>query len=1026
MNLTDLSGATRIPLIGRHDLLLDAQRRIQQGGSHVLYFEGKGGIGKTALLEAILERSRQSGELDEASTVHVAGEVIDLYHVDVHTPEGLMHRIMEVMGRQLFVQTQGIIEALDQARRAGNMDMANDKAKAMRGAFLQEFDSLAEDGIVLAFDTTEVLEYERDPFQAELGQEVPILSAGEWLFKSFFPKLQGNLLLLLAGRPDGVAGRLGALRKANPNLQVRHIHLQALSLDETREYLKTVAGVEGEWGHADAAARLWAFTEERADVVHVLTGGRPILLALVADMVAYGWALPASFGQPLEELQQQDVEEWWTEIEKALVVRIQESPSPIGETIRALAWLRKGATPQLLAQVMDLTTDEGEWDTETTETYLSQVAKLTLVKIRPNEGRIFLHDEMYALLETYVLRECSDEERTRIYNAILQYYDALTDDLEGRVAQASFLSPLIHAHLRRAYVENMHYRLSHRPSQGFAMFFWLAEEALTGRDIEMDMLLRSELLRTVGLLQKRGPLEGLDSKEIQIDTAVRWGARVLFFRNDPDSALQIFAKIYQLEEKTIESSELAWAHLQLHLAAARIERAQGNDWPEARDLLQDVEQKTDRLLDEPSSPSSSKVLFRWARDSQTALTASEAEDRRWRARTLKAAALNYEGYLDRQEGRYTAAVQHYQAATMLQRRLGMASLVPTLTALSHTMVLMGQFHHARLLAQEAERWARHSGKEYVLALALNARALVEEYDGRAGDALQYADQAAKIAEGVKASRVRGLVYLTRARAHRHLFLSGEEQDRESHVLEEALKEANLAVNLLKNTPADRVTALIERGCMHREIAQVHYLQQRATEAVKAARKSQDDLERAAALAGAMALLDQQALALTNLGWLWYYTGQADKAHESLQQVHRVVPVDYLFPKKGAYPPMAAKERKREASLPFWSTLGKAEMLQAYIALDRAYCAQNDDEREGELYQSTRHITLSLAYNEQVAGEYSVTRAEENLHRRILEENLGIPSLHLYAYQVAEEQGLEQPTRFQEFLTRMFGPGDLWE
>ena len=557
------------------------------------------------------------------------------------------------------------------------------------------------------------------------------------------------------------------------------------------------------------------------------------------------------------------------------------------------------------------------------------------------------------------------------------------------------------------------------------MFFWLAEEALTGRDTEMDMLLRSELLRTVGLQQQYGPIEGIGHHEIEIDTSVRWGARLLFFRNDPDGALQILARVHAQEEEALETSELSWAHLQLHLAAARIERAQDNDWPEARELLKGIRQITGKLLDEPSQPSPAKVLFHWARDSQTALTASEAEAQRWRARTLKAAALNYEGYLDRQEGRYAAAVQRYQAATMLQRRLGMASLVPTLTSLSHTMVLMGQYHHARLLAQEAERWARHSGKEYVLALALNARALVEEYDGRAGEALQYADQAAKIAEGVKASRVRGLVYLTRARAHRHLFLSGEDRNRESHVLEEALKEANQAVNLLKNTPADRVTALIERGCMHREIAQVHYLQKRATEAVKAARKSQDDLERAAALAGAMALLDQQALALTNLGWLWYYTGQTDKAHEALVQVHNVIPADYAFPQKGSYPPMAAKERKREASLPFWSTLGKAEMLQAYIALDRATNGPEDEQCEEALFQAVRHITLSLAYNEQVAGQYSVIRAEENLHKRILEENLGIPSLHLYAQQAAREQGLEQPTRFQEFLTRMFGPGDLW-
>jgi hypothetical protein len=78
MKMMDFSGATRIPLIGRHALLQDAERRIRQGGFHLLYFEGKGGIGKTALLEAILERSRLRDEMGGTSTVHVAREVIDL------------------------------------------------------------------------------------------------------------------------------------------------------------------------------------------------------------------------------------------------------------------------------------------------------------------------------------------------------------------------------------------------------------------------------------------------------------------------------------------------------------------------------------------------------------------------------------------------------------------------------------------------------------------------------------------------------------------------------------------------------------------------------------------------------------------------------------------------------------------------------------------------------------------------------------------------------------------------------------
>ena len=563
MKLSDFSGARRIPLIGRHSLLQEADRRLRQGGTHLLYFEGEGGIGKTALLETILDRSQLGGEGYSPFPGSVADEIIDLYHADVHTPEGLIRRIVQVLGKPHFHRTQQQLSTLDWARSVGDVDAAGAKPSALHESFLQEFSVQAEDGIVLAFDTMEVLEYERDPFQAKLGKEVPILGTGEWLFESFFPALQGNVLILLAGRPDGIKGRLRALRQRNPRIQFRAVNVEALQEDETVEYLKAVAHLEGQRGDFDAATRLWDFAEERGDVIHTLTGGRPILLALVADMVAQGWTLPVSFGGAAEELFAQGAEARGPAVESALILRIQESPSPIGEVIHALAWLRKGATPALLARVMDLRTGDGTWDLQKAQAYLDQIAELTLVKVRSGDGRVFLHDELYALMEKHVLQQCSLEERDRVYRAVLHYYDDLAGDLERRIDRSSHILPLIHARLRQAYVEQMHYRLRYRPSLGFAMYFWLAEEALSGRDAEMDMLLRSELLRTVRLLKEYGLLEGLDPVEVELDTAVRWGMRALFLQTDPEGALAVFDRIQETWQVESAPLELPWMHMQL-------------------------------------------------------------------------------------------------------------------------------------------------------------------------------------------------------------------------------------------------------------------------------------------------------------------------------------------------------------------------------------------------------------------------------------------------------------------------------
>ncbi len=1009
MRLIEFSGARRIPLVGRRELLKEAERRVGRGGVHLLYFEGGGGIGKTALLEAILEQSQRGSRSDVTAACHIADSIIDLYHVDVHTSEGLIRRIIEVLGKWSFEQTQEVLEALDQARAAGDGEVAADRANALRIVFLEEFLALTEEGVVLAFDTMEMLEFERDPFQEELGAEMPILSAGEWLFRSFFPALSGNVVLLLAGRPDTMQERLAALHSHHPRLLVQYIPLQSLQAEETLEYLKAIAQAEARRGDGDAAARLWAYGEERGQVVHFLTGGRPILLALVADMVAHGWRLPASFGRTLPDLQQRDAEVIWHEVEQALILRIQESPTPVGDTLRALAWLRKGASPELLARVMDLTTADGGWDIYTATGYLDQVAQLALVKIRPGDRRIFLHDELYALMDRHVLQEASQEEIDRTYLSIHEYYQDLIDDLDRRIEQHLPMLVNVRARRRQALVEDMHYRLRHSPPLGFAMYFWLAEEALGGRDTEMDMLLRTECLRTLGMLKAGGYFAGFVPREAEMDAAVRWGIRALFLQSDPERALDIFDQIRRRWGREAGQLGISWVHMQLYRAVAMIRRAYGDDWQEAQTLLKNVEQRTDEIL---RFPPETPVV----------------EGRQWRARILKGLALNFRGYLDRQQGRYWEAVRHYQQSAMLQRRLGMAALAPTLTNLSYAMALTGQSNRARLLVEEAERLAWRGGKEHMLALTLNVRALVELYDAHHRTALHYTDRALEIAADLPAQRVRGLIYLTRAKAHRYLWdsLTEGERKRAPQFLEDTLKEATQAVSLLRNSPSDRVDALLERGCVYREMARTYHSLGAADEALAVAEKSRSDLERAAVLAGVIDVPGQQALAWTEAGWLYYYLGQRDQVEECLQQAYKPFPAEYVFPAHGPLPAMAREQNSSKATLPYWSTLGKAEMLQACIGLDEALAAADETAYETRLKTAVKHITLSLAYDELVATEYFyLTRAEDGLHRRILHDSLNIATLHEYAQQVAEENGLKSPTRFQEFLNRLFGPKALW-
>jgi tetratricopeptide (TPR) repeat protein len=710
----------------------------------------------------------------------------------------------------------------------------------------------------------------------------------------------------------------------------------------------------------------------------------------------------------LDKLKAQEDKEWQPAIEKALVVAIQASPTPIGEAIRALAWLRKGATPELLAQVMGLQTADGEWDVYTAAGYLDEIAQLALVKVRPGDRRIFLHDEMCTLLQKHVLRKSSQEERDHIYSAVQAYYRDLTSALERRSEQLPPELASTQSHLRQALVEEMHYRLRQNPPIGFAMYFWLAEEALGGRDAEMDMLVRTEFLRTLAMLKENDQLVGPLPREAEVDIAVRWGMRVLFLQGNPEAALSIFDQIRRRWGRQAGKLGLAWVHLQLCRAAARIQRSRGDDWQEAQDQLVGVVKAADEIL---ATPPENPVV----------------KARRWRARILKGLALNYLGYLDRQQGRYLEAVRHYQESAMLQRRLGMAALAPTLTNLSYVMTLTGACHHARLLAEEAERLARRKGKQHVLALTLNVRALVEAYDDHHRAALRYTDRALEAAADLPSQRVRGLIYLTRARVHRYLWnsITDTERRREPTFFDEALKEANQALSLLRDGPADKVEALLERGCIYRELARLYHGDGKIDEADEFASRSRSDLERVALLAAAINLPRHQALACTDLGWLFYYLGKGAEAQQALDQACQVFPPEYLFPPQGPLPPLAQPGRKAEATLPFWSTLGKAEMLRAYLSLDQALAASGQD-RVGHLQTAVRHITLSLAYDKLIADTYfDLSRAEEGLHKRIIHDGLSIKALHHYASQAAEAQGLQPPTHLQAFLGRLFGSADLW-
>ena len=108
-------------------------------------------------------------------------------------------------------------------------------------------------------------------------------------------------------------------------------------------------------------------------------------------------------------------------------------------------------------------------------------------------------------------------------------------------------------------------------------------------------------------------------------------------------------------------------------------------------------------------------------------------------------------------------------------------------------------------------------------------------------------------------------------------------------------------------------------------------------------------------------------------------GKVEDVEQALQQAYEPLPEEYLFPEQGPLPPMAESRQKKEAALPFWSALGKAEMLKANLALDQALNHSTNGHHQEKLHAAAKHITLSLAYDELVAdSHFELTRAERGI------------------------------------------------
>ncbi|MEA3396460.1 MAG: ATP-binding protein, partial [Chloroflexota bacterium] len=128
--------------------------------THILYFTGPGGIGKTRLLE-------DSERLTSGTLRHDG--IIDLYHSEFHSIAGFQAAIAQGLdpGEKYFQTYWKARRDFEERRTAGvaAKSLQVEEQEAHR-CFLTDYNRLAgQYRILLRFDTTELIQHESDPVQ---------------------------------------------------------------------------------------------------------------------------------------------------------------------------------------------------------------------------------------------------------------------------------------------------------------------------------------------------------------------------------------------------------------------------------------------------------------------------------------------------------------------------------------------------------------------------------------------------------------------------------------------------------------------------------------------------------------------------------------------------------------------------------------------------------------------------------------------------------------------------------------------
>jgi tetratricopeptide (TPR) repeat protein len=917
----------RIPLIGR-DKETEALRKYLYApgsGRHYVYFWARGGLGKTRLLEE-LERM-----VEEAGPRFYFSGIIDLYHTDTHSTSDLERIIVEGLDpeQRYFAEYRQERKTYELLRERGtDPGILEERRQKLGDLFVKGCREMAlnADKLVICFDTIELLQYESSVVEEKAGLDIADTRVKPWLLDKLAQL--SNVLVVFVGRPKlPVQGetidpqtRLVTDMGAAFGKDLSVIELKPFSFDETQTFLQ----------YFEDAAEQELVPAKYAKIIYRLTGGRPIFLHLIVDWLAVlaleSRTILQMFDQyiDLADADEGDkrLEAARRDVERGILNAMFNDSGEIGGYLTNIALIPKGVDVDILNVALGLPKEEATQ-------LLDNLEPLSFIKryksppgIESVRGeQLFLHDEVYRLLTLRDVLPYLRMNERRIANTLVQnYYNARIATLEQQLAQSAIEQRLpLREQLQKLQVERVYYLLVADPSQGYAEYKRLTDQANRHRWVGFSMRLLDEFLRFYNAIipDRRKLFEeiGIAHELILRESAWMWIERFYWWGQNQ--------RLIQLAEHILQQPETFCIFCSTEAIKCSVEDLAlvGNIYafwayaysklygyaPSVVEKLQTILKRFPTLED--CTPEQAVALAR---------------------------LLNACGYQFRLAGRLNQATEYYSLAKAAFRSLEslltlyLEEYAMLLNNLAFAYAKLGRMILARPLAHEALRLNEEQGNEYSTGLTLSTLSQIARMRENYDQAMKYGQEALTIfhelgdIRGIALAR-QGIAQAKRAKA-KHEFEKRRSSSTEEvqQLLEEARSDLNAAQEAVAGTGITALDSqlLAEQGRVSREFGRIIHQEEGAKKAMQYFSQSVQLLQLAAR--DERWSVDEKADALQDLAETQFDLGDHRAALASLENIEALIGTEYLI---------IPGEQIPNPGLPsqHFEPLGKMEMLRGQMA-----------------------------------------------------------------------------------------------